>query len=112
MDKCNKRIVFNTGIVYARLIITTIIGLLASRYVLLALGASDYGLYAVVGGIISMLNVLSVAMYTTTQRYINVEMGNPLGNLNKIFNISRLLHIGFAMFFFLDSRNSWSLLHL
>ncbi len=101
MDKCNKRIVFNTGIVYARLIITTIIGLLASRYVLLALGASDYGLYAVVGGIISMLNVLSVAMYTTTQRYINVEMGNPLGNLNKIFNISRLLHIGFAMFFFL-----------
>lgn len=101
MDKNNKKIVLNTGVVYARLIITTIIGLFTSRYVLLALGASDYGLYSVVGGVISMLNVLSVAMYTTTQRYINVEMGNPSGNLNKIFNISRLLHIGFAIFFLL-----------
>lgn len=101
MDKNNKKIVLNTGVAYARLIITTIIGLFTSRYVLLALGASDYGLYSVVGGIISMLNVLSVAMYTTTQRYINVEMGNPSGNLNKIFNISRLLHIGFAIFFLL-----------
>ena len=101
MDKSNKRIVVNTGVVYARLIITTVIGLLSSRYVLIALGASDFGLYSVVGGIISMLNVLSVAMYTTTQRYINVEMGNPDGDLNKIFNISRLLHIGFALFILL-----------
>ncbi len=101
MDISNKRIFFNTGIVYIRLIITTLIGLLSSRYVLLALGASDFGLYSVVGGIITMLNVLSVAMFTTTQRYINVEMGNPLGNLNKIFNISRLLHAGFALLFLL-----------
>lgn len=100
MDKNNKKIVLNTGVMYVRLIVTTIIGLLTSRYVLLALGASDFGLYAVVGGLISMLNVLSTAMYTTTRRYINVEMGKPDGNLNRIFNISRLLHIGFAFFIF------------
>lgn len=86
---------------YGRLIITTIIGLVSSRYVLLALGASDFGLYAVVGGLISMLNVLSTAMSTTTRRFINVEMGMEDGNLNRIFNISRLLHIGFAIFIFL-----------
>ncbi len=63
MDKNNKKIVLNTGVMYVRLIVTTIIGLLTSRYVLLALGASDFGLYAVVGGLISMLNVLSTAMY-------------------------------------------------
>lgn len=100
MDKNNKRIILNTGVMYVRLIVTTIIGLLTSRYVLLALGASDFGLYAVVGGLISMLNVLSTAMYTTTRRYINVEMGKTDGNLNHIFNISRLLHIGFALFIF------------
>ena len=83
---------------YVKLIVTTIIGLLSSRYVLLALGADDYGLYAVVGGLISLLNVLSVGMSTTTRRFINVEMGRPDGNLNRIFNISRLLHIGFAFF--------------
>lgn len=101
MDKNNKKIAINTGVMYVRLIVTTIIGLLTSRYVLLALGASDFGLYAVVGGLISMLNVLSAAMYTTTRRYLNVEMGKADGNLNRIFNISRLLHIGFALFVFL-----------
>ena len=101
MDKNNKRIALNTGVMYVRLIVTTIIGLLTSRYVLLALGASDFGLYAVVGGLILMLNVLSIAMHTTTRRFVNVEMGKPDGNLNRIFNISRLLHIGFALFVFL-----------
>ena len=101
MHKENKRIVINTGIMYGRLIVVTIVGLLISRYVLLALGASDFGLYSVVGGLIAMLNVLSTAMQTTTRRFINVEMGKPDGNLNRIFNISRLLHIGFALFIFL-----------
>lgn len=101
MDKNNKKIALNTGVMYVRLIVTTIIGLLTSRYVLLALGASDFGLYAVVGGLILMLNVLSIAMHTTTRRFVNVEMGKPDGNLNRIFNISRLLHVGFALFIFL-----------
>ena len=98
MKSENKRIFVNTGIVYARLIVITIIGLLTSRFVLQALGAYDYGLYSVVGGLIAMLGILSVAMQTTTRRYINVEMGKIDGNLNRIFNISRILHIGFAVF--------------
>ena len=101
MKKENKRIFVNTGIVYAKLVITTIIGLLTSRFVLQALGAYNYGLYSVVGGLIAMLGILSAAMHTTTLRFINVEMGKKSGNLNRIFNISRLLHIGFAGFIFL-----------
>lgn len=101
MKNDNKRILFNTGVMYARLIITTAIGLLTSRFVLQALGASDYGLYAVVGGLITMLNVISTGMHTTTRRFVNVEMGKPDGNLNRIFNISRLVHIGFALFILL-----------
>lgn len=100
MEKNNKKIFLNTGVMYVRLIVVSVIGLLTSRIVLQALGANNYGLYAVVGGLISMLNVLSTAMYTTTRRYINVEMGKKDGRLNEIFNISRLIHIGFAVLIF------------
>lgn len=101
MNCDNKKILFNTTVMYARLIITTAIGLLTSRFVLQALGASDYGLYAVVGGLITMLNVISAGMHTTTRRFVNVEMGKSDSNLNRIFNISRLVHIGFALFILL-----------
>ena len=80
------------------MIIVTIVGLYTSRIVLQALGISDYGLYNVVGGLIAMLNFISAAMATTTRRFINIEMGKPNGNLNKIFNISLILHILFALF--------------
>lgn len=97
----NKRIAINTVIIYIRMIVVTLISLFTTRYVLQVLGVSDYGLYNVVAGLIAMLNVISTAMHTTIRRYINVEMGKPDGNLNKIFNISLLLHIGFGLFVFL-----------
>ena len=48
----NKKIIKNTGYVYARIGITTIVGLFMSRYVLQLLGVSDFGLYGVVGGFV------------------------------------------------------------
>ena len=92
----NKLIYKNTLIIYARMIFVTFVGLFSSRFVLKALGASDYGLYNVVGGLIALFNVLGTAMSTTSRRYINVEMGKVDGNLNRVFNICLLLHIGFA----------------
>ena len=101
MQNSNRRILVNTGVMYGQLIINAVIGLVTSRFILQALGASDFGLYSVVGGLIAMLNVICIAMHTTTRRFINVEMGKLNGNLNRIFNISRLIHIGFALFLFL-----------
>lgn len=90
----NKKIAINTFVIYARMIIGILIGLLTTRYVLKALGVSDYGLYNVLGGIVTMLNIVGIAMHTTTRRYINVEMGKQKdGNLNKVFNISIAIHI-------------------
>ena len=97
MDAANKRIVINTIIIYVRMIIVTIVGLVTARYVLLALGVSDYGIYNVVAGVLAMLNIISTAMHTTTRRYVNVEMGNPDGDLNKVFNVCLLIHILFAL---------------
>ncbi len=97
MNENNKLILKNTLIIYVRMIIVTIVGLYSSRIVLQALGVSDYGLYNVVGGLIAMLNFISAAMATTTRRFVNIEMGKPNGNLNKIFNISLILHVLFAL---------------
>lgn len=98
MNEGNRRILKNTMVNYVGLMVNTILGIIISRYVLMALGASDFGLYGVVGGLIAMLNFLSTAMSTTTRRYINVEMGKGNGNPNKIFNICLMIHIGFALF--------------
>lgn len=83
------------------MLFVTFVGLFSSRFVLQALGASDYGLYNVVGGLIALFNLLGTAMCTTTRRYINVEMGKADSDLNKVFNICLLLHAGFALFILL-----------
>lgn len=93
----NKRIAKNTVIVYLRLFIVTIIGLITSRFVLQALGISDYGLYGIVGGIISLFAFISGSLSTTTIRFLNVEMGKEMGDPNKIFNICNVVHIVFAL---------------
>ena len=95
----NKRLAFNTAILYGKLIISTIISFVVSRLVLKALGASDYGLYNVVGGIVALLNTLGVTMIATSYRFIAIEIGKgDNGNSNKIFNTVFVIHIIFAVF--------------
>lgn len=95
----NKKIAVNSVVIFARLCITSVIGIFASRIVLDALGASDYGLYNVVGGIVTLLNVVNTAMLSTTYRYIAFEVGKKNeGNTNKIFNVSLLIHALFSIF--------------
>lgn len=93
----NRRIARNTVVVYVRLLLTTVIGLLTSRFVLQALGVSDYGLYGVVGGVISLFAVLAGSLSSTTIRFLNYEIGKPDGDPNKIFNICQVNHIAFAL---------------
>ena len=93
-----KKIASNSIILYFRLIITTIIGLYVSRVVLLQLGVDNYGLYAVVGGIVYMMNFLNTTMLATTNRFVAVEIGKgENGNINKILNTSFIIHIILAL---------------
>ena len=96
----NKRIAVNSVVIFLRLCIVSVIGIYASRVVLDALGVSDYGLYNVVGGIVVLLNAVNAAMVSTTYRYIAFELGkknDASKNINKIFNTSQVIHIGFAL---------------
>ena len=62
--------------------------------VLDALGKSDFGLYGLIAGVISMLSFMNASMTISTQRYLSVTMGE--GNdikLLEVYNISLILHI-------------------
>lgn len=96
--KDNSRIALNTGVLYSRLIITTIVGLICSRVILNALGVSDYGLYAVVGGIVTFLNVIGTTMVSVSYRYLAIEIGKGIdGNPNIIYNTVFVTHALLAL---------------
>ena len=112
--KENTRIAKNTLIFNVRMVVIMLIGLLATRLLMKYLGASDYGLYNVVAGIIAMLGFLTSAMSATTRRYINIEQGKPDGNCNRIFNICMVLHIMMAVFILIlaETLGLWYVYHV
>lgn len=81
MDVKN-RILKNTFFLYFRSITTLLLALLTSRVVLEALGAEDFGVYQVVGGLVAAISFLNSTMSSATQRYLAFEIG--IGNRKKI----------------------------
>ncbi len=95
----NRKIAKNTLLLYIRMFFTIIIGLYTSRVVLSSLGISDYGIYNLVGGIVSMLAFLNVGMSGATQRFITYEMGRGnLNSLQNVFNNAVITHLILAVF--------------
>ena len=66
----NKRIARNTLALYFRTFITMIVGLYTSRVMLQALGIDNYGINAVVGGIVAMSSLITSTMSAAISRYI------------------------------------------
>ena len=94
----NKRIAKNTIFMYIRMAITMCIGLYMSRAVFQALGVEDFGLYNVIGGIVSMFIILNGAMVNTTSRFITIYLAKE-DELQtcKIFNMASLVHVVIAV---------------
>lgn len=93
MSSTANRVIKNTGYLYAKMAITMFVSLYTTRLILNSLGASDFGIYNIVGGAISMLGFLNVAMASATQRFMSFAEGE--GNKDKqkyIFNVSFVLH--------------------
>ena len=89
----NKTIAKNTLLLYGRMLITILVGLYTSRVVLQSLGFNDYGIYNLVGGIVSMLAFLNVGMAGASQRYISYALGKgDLDSLKNVFCTSVLTH--------------------
>ena len=90
----NKQIAKNTIFMYFRMGITMIVGLFTSRIVLQQLGVEDYGLYNVIGGIITMFSFLNGSMVNATSRFITVYLAKKDSlMLNNIFSMAFLIHL-------------------
>ncbi len=70
----------------------------SSRIILQTLGVTDYGIYNIVAGVITMLGFLTGALGSTSSRYIMFALGQgDMQKVEQIFNTIFLLHIGMAI---------------
>lgn len=84
----NKRIVKNSLLLYGRMFIVMAVSLFTSREILRVLGVDDFGIFNVVGGVVTMMNVVNSAMSVSTQRYLTFEIGKKEGsNFSNIFSM-------------------------
>ena len=89
----NKRIAKNSLFLFARMFVSLAVGLYTSRVILSALGVSDFGLYNVVGGIITMFVFINTAMVNSTQRFLTFELGRKdTERLKLVFSTSTNIH--------------------
>lgn len=66
----------------------------STRIVLNALGASDFGIFNLMAGVIGMLSFLNASMTVSTQRYLSYYQGTGDFEMQKkVFSNSWLLHI-------------------
>lgn len=91
-------IIFNTTIQYVKVFISVLVTLYTSRLVLDALDASNFGIYNLVGGVISMLSFVQMTIATTTQRFLSFYQGKEdEKNQIKYFNNSVVMQIFMAL---------------
>jgi O-antigen/teichoic acid export membrane protein len=70
-----RTIFLNTAALYLKTGLTVVLSLLASRWTLEALGATDLGIVAVIGGVTGFLTILVSAMSSTSQRFLSHAIG-------------------------------------
>ena len=98
MSNTANRIIKNSGYLYANMAFSMFVSLYSTRLILNALGVSDFGIFAIIGGAIGMLGFLNSALAQTTQRYINYAEGaGAEGDKKKIYTVSVTLHLGMSL---------------
>lgn len=94
----NKRIAKNTIVLYVRMIFVLLVALYTSRVLLDVLGVEDYGVYNVVGGVVTMLGFFNGAMVSSTQRFFSFAIGQEdIEQLNQNYSTILLIQGGLAL---------------
>lgn len=94
MDANNKRIAKNTIVLYIRMIVLMLIGFYTTRIILEGLGVENYGIYNVVGGLVSMFTIVSSSLSNSISRYITYGLGQgDMARLKNIYGASMMIQI-------------------
>lgn len=93
----SSRVIKNTGYLYIKMCVTLFVSLYTTRLILGSLGASDFGIFNVVGGAIAMLGFLNSTLANATQRFMSYAEGEGMMEKKRsIFNVSVILHVAIA----------------
>ena len=76
----NRRIFLNIIATYGRSLYALVLGLFTGRWVLMALGESDYGLYGVVGGLTVFIAFFNGLLASSISRFFAFSIGKDSRN--------------------------------
>lgn len=106
----NKRIAKNTLMLYIRMFIMLAVGLYTSRVVLQALGATDYGIYNIIGGVVVLFSFLNNSLISATRRFLNFNIGKrDYEAVHKVFCMSVNIYfiLAFVIFILAETIGLW-----
>ena len=109
-----KRIAKNSVMLSIRMVFTTLVGLYTSRVVLETLGVDNYGIYGVVGGIVSLMTFLNSSMAGATSRFITYALGKEdMKGVRETFSACLMVHvlIGIVIVLLAETIGLWFLNH-
>lgn len=113
VEQSNKKtIAKNTIMLYVRMVLSILVSLYTSRVVLQTLGVEDYGIYGVVGGVVSMFSFLNASMSGATSRFLSYAIGKGnIENLKTTFCSAMNVHIliAFIVFIIAETLGLWFL---
>lgn len=94
----NKKIATNTLALYFRMGFTMVVSFIATRVTLKVLGADDFGLNNLVGGVVALFSFLNASLGTAVQRYYSIEIGKEdFERLKKTFGCALSMHLIVAL---------------
>lgn len=97
-----KRIAKNTMMLYIRMLFSMVVSLFTTRVVLDTLGANDYGIYNLVGGVVALMGMVTTLLSTGTSRFITIALGkNNVTEIKHTFAASLTIHLILAFIIFI-----------
>lgn len=97
-ENTNRAIFYNSLILMIKLLVNTLTTLFTTRFTLKAMGAEDFGLFAVLGGIVALMAILNTIMVATSNRFISVAIGKgDVSDINSTFNVNFIIHVTIAV---------------
>ena len=97
-----------------RMLLIMAVTLYTSRIILNTLGVEDFGIYNVVGGVISMLGFLNSSLGGASSRFITFSLGkNDKKELRKVFSTVVFIHLILAVVIILlgETLGLWFVYH-
>lgn len=106
----NKRIAKNTMYLYLRMLFVMAISLYTVRAILGILGVEDYGIYNVVGGVVTMFAFMNKTLSTSSQRYFSVALAKEdHDDLKRVFSLNLTVFsiLGLIVLMLLETVGLW-----